>query len=227
MVTAALRRDRRREPAWFPDWSGQACAIIASGPSAKKANIAALRGKLRVIAIKECAVDLCPWADVAYGCDAAWWRHRRGLPDFKGFKISHARELTSSFPDIRMIDIKPHRPSVPGEEWVDRILIDEPGIIGAGRNSAFQALNIAVQFGSRRAMFIGLDLHGEHYYGRNNWFKAGNPDEYQFDRCIRVFNANAQVLKSMGVDVVNASPTTRLQCFRRSTIEHALTDWHL
>lgn len=213
---------------WWPDWSGEACAIIASGPSAKKANIALLRGKCRVIAIKECAIDLAPWADVAYGCDGAWWKHRRGLPDFKGLKITWEKDVPTSYPDVRTIDIREtHNPRSPEAKYVNAILTDTPGVIGSGHNSGFQAVNLAVQFGANRILLIGFDMQGEHYYGRNNWFKAGNPDAYQFDRCIRAFSRSAPVLGDLGVEVVNASPASALQCFRKATIEQALMGWNL
>lgn len=228
VATAALQLDRPAVPDWFLDWSGQACAIVASGPSAKKANVSSLRGRLRVIAIKECAVDLAPWADVAYGCDAGWWMHRRGLPDFKGLKLAWASEVPTSYPDVRRVTIQEDATSRPHDKrYVNRILTDDPGVVGAGHNSGFQALNLAVQFGAIRILLIGFDMQGEHYYGRNNWYRGNNPDQHQFDRCIRAFDANAQALRSMGVDVVNASPDSALRCFREASASQALAGWNL
>lgn len=186
---------------------------------------------MRVIAIKECVLDLCPWADIAYGCDAAWWKHRRGLPDFKGLKLAWEKDIPTCHPDVRLIRIKPSpRPCIAGNEWIDEILTDEIGLIGSGRNSAFQALNLAIQFGCKRVLMIGLDLHdrsGVHYYGRNNWFKAGNPDDTQFKRCIIAYNKNAEKIRSLGVDVVNASAISDLHCFHRASIEQTLIEWSL
>ncbi len=217
-----------RRHSW-PDWTGEAAAIIASGPSAKRANVAALRGKLRVIAIKETAIDLAPWADVAYGCDAAWWKHRRGLPKFEGLKIAWEKELLAHFSDIHLIQIKETRESKPKDRrYYNSILTDRIGVVGSGHNSGFQALNLAVQFGASRILLVGFDMNdrgGVHYYGKNNWFKGSNPDQEQFKRCIRCFYDAAPVLKEIGVDVVNASPSSELKCFRRMTIEQALVDW--
>lgn len=227
-MTSVLAACRPEAPSWFPDWSGAACAIVATGPSVKaqRAEIDRLRGRIKVIAIKEAAVDLCPWADVAYGCDAAWWVHRRGLPDFGGLRIGWDRSIRKQFPAVHLIEIcraksyTLHRP-----EYVDRILTDQPGMIGSGRNSGFQAINLAVQFGAIRIMLIGFDLQGSHYYGRNNWLRAGNPDEHQFDRCRLAYQQNAPHLKELGVDVVNVSPVSTINCFRRSTIERELPNW--
>lgn len=228
MAIAALQVKQRTAPAWFLDWSDDPCAIVASGPSAKKANVAALKGRMRVIAIKECALDLAPWADVAYGCDAAWWMHRRGLPQFMGLKLTFSKDVPTSFPDVRTIEIKEASSSHPHDrKYLNAIINDDPGVVGSGHNSGFQALNLAVQFGSRRILLIGFDMQGEHYYGRNNWFRGSNPDQFQFDRCIRAFAANSALLRNMGVEVVNASIESAITCFRKASVDQMLREWNL
>ena len=206
---------------WFPDWTDKPCVIIATGPSAKRANLDPLRGKFSVIAIKEAAVDLAPWADVVYGCDAAWWVHRRGLPNFRGLKIAWDWSVGTRFPDVHLIKIRETKP----RQFVDRILTDTPGVIGGGCNSGFQALNLAVQFGAKRIVLIGFNLAGKHYYGRNEWPKAGNPDESSFDHWRKIYEANAPLLKSLGVDVVNATVASTLSCFRHVPLEQIAAEW--
>lgn len=206
---------------WWKDWRGECVAIIASGPSAKGANIAALKDRIHIVAIKE-NIDLCPWADVVYGCDWPWWRHRRGLPDFMGLKLSYAVQAHGSFRDVQKVEIK--------DAKCDRLLFDEPGSIGSGGNSAFQAVNIVCQFGVAAILAIGFDMQGRggaHWYGRNNWSGGNNPSEDNYRRWIAGFGAVEPVLRGHGIDVVNASPSSALNCFRRATIEDALTDWGL
>lgn len=207
---------------WWKDWRGQAVAIIACGPSAKTANVGQLRGKLPVLAIKETAVDFCPWADAVYGCDAAWWKHRNGLPEFKGLKLTWDATIPVLFPDVRKITIS--------DKKQDRLQVKEPGELGAGGNSGFQALNLAVQFGANRIILVGFDLHdrsGAHYYGRNNWPRANNPTSDNFYRWCKAFEGSAGDLCQLGVDVVNASPYSAVGCFRKTTIERAMTEWTL
>lgn len=216
------------KPDWFLDWGGQACAIIATGPSARRdKSLIDLRGRLRVIAIKEAAVDLAPWADVAYGCDGAWWAYRRGLPGFAGVKVTwDGSGAVARFPDIHAVRIPEKHGSKPGDrQFVDRILTDRPGVIGSGNNSGFQALNLAVQFGARRIVLVGFDLAGKHYYGRNEWPRAGNPDERRFDVWRAIFAQNVPVLNSLGVDVVNASQGSTLSCFRHMPLEQVIKEW--
>lgn len=176
---------------------------------------------LKVIAIKEAAVDLCPWADVAYGCDAPWWKHRKGLPDFKGLKVGWDEKIP--FRDVRRIKIKRRLPN----GYVDQILVDELGAIGSGGNSGFQAVNLAIQFGANRILLVGFDLSGEHYYGRNNWFKGGNPDKSVFDACIKAWSDNTEIIRSLGVQVINTNNQSALRCFPKHSIEDALKIWNL
>lgn len=205
---------------WWKDWRGRAVAIVASGPSTKKAGAGLLRGRLPVIAIKE-NVELCPWADVVYGCDAAWWKNQIGLPKFGGLKISYAATLSRAYPDIRLIDVR---------KDADRLLFDAPGTLGSGGNSGFQAVNLALQFGATRLLLIGFDMtdrSGVHWYGRNRGQGRNNPGQDNFRRWIATFMAAAPELKRCRVDVVNASPNSALTCFRKQTVERTLVEWGL
>lgn len=197
-------------------------AIIASGPSAKKADLTLLRGRARVIAIKQ-NVDLCPWADIVYGCDAAWWRHRRGLPEFGGVKVCWAGNgiPKTEYPDIRRVEIALGQ----GLKKYSEDLQAQPGTVGGGGNSGFQAINLALQFGARRIILIGFDMNdrgGKHWYGRNHWPSANNPDDSCFLRWIANLSKAAPVLQSLGVDVVNTSPDSALRCFPFADLETAL-----
>lgn len=209
-------------PSWWLDWRGECVAIIASGPSAKNANIEALRNRIHVIAIKK-SVELCPWADVVYGCDAAWWQNdAKGLPNFDGLKLCYAPEVCKAFKDVYRFDIK---------KTTHNILTDQPGVIGSGGNSGFQALNIAVQFGATGIILIGFDMNSRdsslHWYGHNKWLGSSNPIEFNFRLWRRSFADAVPKLAKMGVDVVNTSPNSELAGFRRATVEEALAGWGL
>jgi len=202
---------------WWKDWRNQTAAIVACGPSANKKDVGLLRGRMPVLAIKEAAVDLCPWADAVYGCDAPWWRYRLGLPKFKGLKLRWIGNGLTDYPDVHGITIK--------DKSLDRILLDEPGVIGSGRNSGFQALNIEAQFGAKRVLLIGFDMQGEHFYGRNIWQMANNPDALNFQKWQAAFRIASEDLKRIGVEVVNGSMQSAMNCFPRMTVEQALSKW--
>lgn len=217
---AAPGPDSGVTPAAWPDWRGRACAIIASGPSAKTANVEQLKGKTAVIAIKE-NHELAPFADVVYGCDWPWWRQVHGLPAFPGLRMAWDRRALDRFPGIVRVDIEIGTP---------RLLFGRTGLVGGGGNSAFHALNLAVQFGARRILMVGLDLHdrsGVHWYGRATAQGRANPDANNFRNWIGVFGAAAPVLAEMGCEVINASPISDLRCWPRRSIADTLKDWGL
>lgn len=215
-------------PEWFPDWSCRVCAIIASGPSTKNENLEQLRGRAAVLAIKK-NVEVAPWADAVYGCDAAWWRHARGLTDFKRLKIAWAKGAVDRFPDIRKIEIETSQDKIyPVDKREYRMVFDNPGTIGNGGNSGYQAINLAVQFGANRIILVGFDMQersGLHWYGRNHWERSGNPDRDCFDRWRVAMEDAAVDLDDQGVTVINVSPISALTCFRRGTIKGALAGW--
>jgi len=203
------------EPIW-PNWAGETAIVIASGPSLKKQDVELCRGKAKVIAVKKC-VELAPWADVVYGCDGPWWRSVQGLMKFKGLKLAHEGTVCGSEWGIQRVQIP--------DPKSNSFLFDKVGTVGAGGNSGFQALNLAAQFGATRIILLGFDMQGEtggHWYGRNNWMQANNPDQYCYSRWRKAFEAGAPQLKAKGVDVINASRETALTCFRRMPIGEAL-----
>jgi hypothetical protein len=206
---------------WWEDWRGQAVAIVACGPSAVPADVALLQNRIPVLAIKEAHTRLTPWCDVVYGCEAPWWQHVKGLPDYHGLKIAWS-QAQIAFHGIHRFHIK--------DKTLDRILLEEPGIIGAGGHSGFQALNIAAQFGAARILLIGFDLHakgGVHFYGRNTWQRANNPDGFAFLRWIAGLERAAVDLKHAGIEVVNASAGSAVKGFVHMTIQQAIEAWDL
>lgn len=206
--------------AWWQDWRGRAVAIVASGPSTKKEDVELLRGRLPVIAIKE-NVDLCPWADVVYGCDAAWWKNKRGLVGYAGVKVSYTKSLKAQFPDINLIDV---------QKDVDRFLFAAPGVLGSGGNSGFQAVNLAAQFGADRILGIGFDMSdrsGLHWFGRSVGPGRNNPTEDNFIRWRRAFDTAAYDLETRGIEFVVASQASALRRYRKQSVEQTLAEWHL
>lgn len=202
----------------WPDWSGETVAIIASGPSAKSAGVHLLKGKMRILAIKR-SYELAPFADVVYGCDGPWWHSVRGLPEFKGLKLAYDEGACRDF-GIQRVDIP--------DKYSNELLLGEVGKVGAAGNSGFQALNLTVQFGAKRILLVGFEASvrsGDHWYGRNNWSGANNPDENLTNRWRQALDNSAGVLAGLGIDVINTAPFSQLRKFQKMTIHDALLAW--
>jgi hypothetical protein len=215
-VSSAAKLDASAQ---WPDWTGRDVAIMASGPSVKKDDVALLRDRLTVFAIKK-NVELAPFAEAVYGCDYPWWRSVHGLKDFKGWKFAYADRAVNQF-GLRKIDIDLKQ---------DRLLWDRVGLTGAGGNSGFHALNLAAQFGARRILLLGFDCQdrsGAHWYGRNTAQGMGNPGENNFRRWIPAFATAAQQLEERGVEVINASQITAVKGFPKISVAETLERWGL
>lgn len=106
----------------------------------------------------------------------------------------------------------------------DRLLFNRWGELGWGGNGGFHALNLAIQFGARRIVLVGYDMrvdrgthwHGDHPKGMNN------PAASNTARWRQVLDAQAPLLASMGVSVINASPVSALEAYPKMTFEAAL-----
>lgn len=205
---------------WWKDWKFDCVAIVASGPSIKSFDLSILKDRIHVIAIKT-SIDLCPWAEVVYGCDDPWWIDRKGLPHYKGLKLTHGQQIASAYKDIHRVEIVISK---------DDMLVEKPLQISNGGNSGHQALNIAVQFGVTDVILIGFDLHergGVHWYGRNKWDRASNPMQSNYNRWNKGFDIAAKSLRALGVTVVNASMESEVRAFPKKPLEEIMEEWGL
>jgi hypothetical protein len=209
----------RSKHKWWPDWRGECFAVVASGPSIKQTDLSLMKDRIHVIAIKT-AVDLCPWAEVCYGCDAAWWIDRKGLPKFGGLRIYYGQQA-SQYPNMHRVQIDLQK---------DEMLMAEPLILGNGGNSGFQALNLGLQFGGTDAILVGFDCHergGVHWYGRNKWTNANNPMGTNYTRWIKGFELAKKSIARIGATVVNASPQSEIKAFPKQPLAEVMEEWGL
>ncbi len=210
----------RVQYSWWPDWVGEAVAIVGGGPSIKQIDLSILKDRIHVVAIKT-AIDICPWAEICYGCDAPWWIDRKGLPKYHGIKLFHGIMAANKWSDLKRIEIEISK---------DDILIDQPLKVGNGGCSGFQALNLAVQFGATDIILIGFDLHergGMHWYGRNKWPNASNPVQSNFNRWNKGFKSAKPSIDKLGITVMNASVESQLEGFDRKSLPDIMKEWGL
>lgn len=156
---------------------------------------------------------MAPWLDVCYFADAKWWKWHSDKPEFKVF----AGEKCTIFntgnavedPAVFML-----RPSEQREG-----LSTDPQALVTGSNGGHQVVNIATLAGAARIVLLGFDAKpGAH--GKKHWF-GDHPDrtEAPYDTMITGFRKAAPLLKERGVEVLNASPGSAIDCFRRVNIE--------
>lgn len=195
-----------------PEWVGATALVGASGPSQRKEDFDYTRGKCRVVVINS-TWKLAPWADVLYACDRPWWSRYGPAPDqFGGLRIVGKGEWPGC---VSAGCIQP------GEM---RMFWDGQRI-GGGWNSGFQVLNLLAYWRVARVIFTGLDCKADsepHWHGRYKDGHCPNPKQSHFDKWKRSFSLAAPQLKDRGVEVLNASRDTALECFPRVSLEDAL-----
>ncbi len=181
---------------------------IASGPSLTKDDVEYCRGKGRVYVVND-SWRMAPWADVLYACDADWWDHYDGVPEFTGEKWTiNARAATHY-----------------GLNWIGGDeqckWSKEQGRLATGGNSGFQALNLAELQDADRIILLGYDM-GATPGGRRHWFgnhpaPLNRPSNYT--GWVLNFAEAASVISA---EVLNCSRVSALECFKKMDLRAAI-----
>jgi len=205
------------------DWVGERVAVLASGPSMSMEVAEAVRGKCRVIAVNNQAIEtyhvvtrlrlaaLAPWADMLYAADVKWWmEYQEQALKFPGDKVTVRTALP--FPEVLSLELSSFIPYDP-----------RPTHVVSGGNSGYQAVHIAVQRGASRILLCGFDMRDHH--GSKHWFgnhpgKLNTPQRYT--TWITNFGQLNVALKNIGVRMINCTPKGALTGIDRMTLEEAL-----
>ena len=188
-------------------WPESTFVCLGCGPSLIPADVEACRGRARVLAVND-AWRLAPWADVLYACDARWWRHYQGVPAFHGLKFGLEPVI---YRDVQTLQDT-------GPEGLEV----EPTGLRTGRNSGYQAINLAVHLGARRILLLGYDMQrtggAAHFFGEH---PEGLRQPSPFETFLAAFPTLLGPLATLRIDLVNCSRHTALT----SVPGGVLADW--
>jgi hypothetical protein len=158
------------------------------------------------------AFRLDPDADVLYAADAMWWRiHAQDALKFAGLKVTVGGG-NCEFPAVLAL----------GNGGLHGIE-DRPTHLRTGMNGSYQAMQVALHFGARRIIFLGLDMHRPK--GKAHFFGDHPPRlnrESPYASFIREFECAAPLVKQLGVEVFNCTPGSALKCFPIEPLEVTL-----
>lgn len=182
---------------------------FASGPSLTQADVDACRGRVDAAIAVNTAYTLAPWATALYAADLEWWKWHKGAVAFPGLRYSVSAGAAGW--GVKILR----------NGGTDGLALD-PSTLRTGRNSGYQALNLAVHFGAKRILLLGYDMQtgpkGEaHFHGKHPRHRIS-----PFGIFLRKFETIARPLKDQGIEVINCSQRTALKCFPRLTLEQAL-----
>lgn len=192
-------------------------AILASGPSLDRADIDLLNGKATVIAVND-SYRLCPWADILYAADHRWWHHHNYCRDFIGERWSQHIGPRDWVDTCRKEGINVIQCKRGNDISLDSSFVYD------GKNSTFQALNMAVLMGEKEILILGLDCRVTE---KTHWFgdhppKLQKKSPYPIFR--RAFVDVAEKLERLGVRVINCSPISTVDCFERMNCAQAISE---
>jgi hypothetical protein len=222
----------------LPLWSERPVVLIATGPSLTEKQIAVVKAAradyaARVIAVND-AYLLAPWADVSYFADAQWfvW-HNTGIPKVElGLSAGAVRERWASFPGEKC-SIQSSEKYLPDSVHVLRNahypylgsgLSLDPTKLVTGRNSGFQALNLAILAGAKTVILIGYDARPNaqgktHFFGEH---PRPAPPEIWIE-IKRSFAAAAGEISAAGVKVWNCTPDSAIDPFEMASLDDVLS----
>jgi len=188
---------------------GGTVVCLGGGPSLTREDVEACRGKATVLAIND-AYRLAPWADVLYGADSKWWGWHKGVSSFAGLKFSLQPDA-GQWPGVQVLRNT-------GEGGLEL----DPSGLRTGRNSGYQAINLAVHLGATRVLLLGYDM-GPGPKGETHWF-GDHPDRNvsPYTTFLARFEAIVEPLRQLGVEVINCSRRTALTVFPCQPLEEAL-----
>jgi hypothetical protein len=192
-------------------WPGSTVVCLGSGPSLTTEDVEFCRGRARVIAVKD-TVRLAPWADVLYSGEIKWWKHYGPSLAFDGLRYGiEAEGMAGLAPSLGVSVLR-------NTGYVG--LETDPTGLRTGKNSGYQAINLAALLGAARIVLLGFDMgfegnqphfFGDHPYPRSNVFRD----------FVELFGTLVEPLRAAGIAIVNCSRATALTCFERRTLAEA------
>lgn len=192
-------------------WPGETFVCIASGPSLTQSDVDYVRGKARVIVVNN-GFQLAPWADVLWATDSRWWRWFKGVPSWQGRKFSLCVGGLKYPPDVHVLR----------NDGYTGLCLDPAGVKN-GKNGGYAALNLAMHLGAARVLLLGYDMKrtgGKDHWHPDHPYRMPNP----YLSWVKFFRTIAGPLQDAGVEVVNCSRETALDCFPRMALRDALPE---
>lgn len=208
MVAAAERQSYATVPRL---WPGATVVCVGTGPSLTREDVDYCRDRAKVIAIKH-AIEWAPWADAVYSCGSdrgQWWqRHGDELAAYRGLRYTldpAASRWASVLKNTGFTGLE-----------------TEPHGLRTGKNSGYQAINLAAHLGAARIVLLGYDM-GTDVTGRDHFFGAHwHGSRPPFEAFRELFETLVEPLRELGIQIMNASRETSLTAFPCVSIEEAL-----
>ena len=189
-------------------WKGETVAIIAGGPSVNQKQIDYIFNETtyKSIAINN-SYQLAPKSDMLYFCDLRWYtwhKDNKLFINFKGIRVT--LKNNQGVPE----DI--HSLNNTGPIGLET----DPTGLKTGSNSGYQVLNLCYHLQVKNIILIGYDMRVVN--GKTHWHKAHKhtPSHKIYKtNLLPKMNNIIEPLKSAGINVLNCTPGSALECFTK------------
>jgi hypothetical protein len=183
-------------------WPGGTVVCMASGPSLTPEDAEYVRGKADGVIVVNTTYKLAPWADILVASDVRWWEWHKGAKDFPGLKFA-------TYQHVKWSGVQVLKNTGPMGLELD------PSGVKHGMNSGYKAIGVAFHTGASRIILLGYDCKRgdgpkrlEHWHGEHPV-----PSRSNYNVFLKYFRTIAEPLKAQGVEVLNCTPDSALDCF--------------
>lgn len=160
------------------------------------------------------------WIDwIFFGDTGFFLKHKIALSEYPGLKISSTPAVVK-FPWVRFLKKDTKKTSG---------ITDNPMAVSWNQNSGAAAISIARHTGAKQIVLLGFDMklneskqHWHNVYSSNTRERGKKPVKLPFERHLKGFPSIAADAKRMGIEILNASHDSAIDCFERVNIKDLL-----
>jgi len=164
------------------------------------------------------ACQLGPCVDVLFfGDDSFWSRFQDLVLAFRGLRVTCMNKPVKKY-SVRVKPLRRIRDAAEG-------LTTRRDSVVWHKNSGATAINLAAHFGVKQIILLGFDMaldNGIHQHWHKEY--AGNPKTVYgtFKMHKKGFPIIAETAKRMGIEILNASPTSTIVEFKKINVSEIL-----
>jgi len=224
-------------------WEGGECWIIGGGPSfprqfgvPEELITEVITGKKpldsfssyfsflhdkHVIGVNA-AFLLGKWVDILFFGDRGFYfKNRREIIQWGNIRVTCSKPLRETAEKERL-------KYIPKDGNTPKGISSRTNFISWNGNSGAAAINLAVHFGVKKIYLLGFDMdlgvdNKQHWHGVYKTSKAPlKPHKLPFERHLQGFPKIAQDAKRLGIDIINVSPNSKIQDFKKVSLKELL-----
>jgi len=194
-------------------YEGRPIVLCATGPSLTEEVIKTIeefKDKVVVFGIND-SYKIIDFLDEFYACDTRWWKmHGKEFKE-KYPNLSAWTQCQSSAKEFNLQHIKGRH---------SKAFSESPGIIHFGKNSGFQALNIAYLMGGSKFILTGYNMQK---VGDKSHFFGDHPASLNKNSPYNDFVKNFSTIQlEIGRMIVNCTPNSALNIFEKADLRETL-----